>query len=59
MVEDLAAIVQDTLDLAKVRAVDLDAMTAQGGPGAETSGIGWALPGLFLPRDPDHPAMNA
>jgi hypothetical protein len=57
-VADLAAIVYDTLDLAKVRAVDLDAMRATSGTETETSGIGWALPGLLLPRDPGQPGYE-
>lgn len=45
----LADIVSDTMDLAKVRAVDIDALAAESAP------IGGIVPGTYLPADPDNP----
>lgn len=50
--EELAAIVGDTLDLAKVRAVDLDAIGRRAGT-SERDAVGVMLPGLTLPVRPD------
>ena len=56
---DLAEIIYDTLDLAKVRAVDLDAMREI--DGEDSFSVGALLPGVMLPTDPDNPgwARNA
>ncbi|MBN2385577.1 MAG: hypothetical protein JXB85_01055 [Anaerolineales bacterium] len=53
--DDLAAIVSDTLDLAKIRTVDLDALRDL--PGGDHPGpdLGMILPAVLLPVDPDHP----
>lgn len=57
--DELAEIVYDTLDLAKVRAVDIDAMREIDGD--DSFSVGALLPGLMLPTDPDNPgwARNA
>jgi len=55
--EELAAIVNDTIDLAKVRAVDTDALAEfPDQPLLEqTDPVGGILPGIYLPTDPDQP----
>jgi len=55
--DKLEAIVRDTIDLAKIRAVDLDALSGIVGenrddPDMVPSGLRALLPGLFLPADP-------
>ena len=55
--EALAGIVGDTLDLAKVRAVDIDALPAEAlAPlAAAPEPVGGILPGVYLPADPARP----
>jgi competence ComEA-like helix-hairpin-helix protein len=52
---ELAAIVADTMDLAKARAVDLDAMARRDGDPPNEPGVGAVLPGLMFPTDPSKP----
>jgi hypothetical protein len=54
-VDDLAEIVKDTLDLAKVRAVDFDAMCGIEDEAPDGLGIGLLLPALLLSADPKAP----
>lgn len=54
-VEDLAGIVGDTLDLAKVRAIDLDAMRRMGRASVAEEAIGSVFPALFFPVGRDRP----
>lgn len=54
-VEDLAGIVGDTLDLAKVRAIDLDAMRRIGRASMAEEAIGSVFPALFFPVGRDRP----
>jgi hypothetical protein len=54
---ELAAIVDDTVGLAKLRAVDLDALGGgQAAPG-DDSKLGQIVPALFLPADADRPSF--
>lgn len=50
--EDLAAIVKDTMDLAKVRLVDLDAMRQIDGDPQTKQGVGLMFPALMFPTHP-------
>jgi len=50
-IEDLAEIVRDTMDLAKVRTVDLDAMCDISDESSEEQGVGLVLPALMLSTD--------
>lgn len=58
-VDDLAEIVRDTLDLAKIRAVDLDAMreiedeSVPEGDSAAEQGVGLIFPALMFPTNPE------
>lgn len=52
--EELASIVSDTLDLAKIRSVDLDAMRKMGTASAAERGVGHMFPGIMLPVDPEN-----
>ena len=54
-VDDLAEIAKDTMDLAKVRLVDLDAMREIEGDTLGEQGVGLVLPSLMFPTDPDNP----
>ena len=56
--DELAEIVKDTMDLAKIRAVDLDAMRETGNESPDEQGMGLALPALMLPRDPTKPGWE-
>jgi hypothetical protein len=51
--EDLLHIIEDTMDLMKVRAVDLDALRDSGD--ATSPALGQIFPALFLPADPNAP----
>ncbi len=53
----LVSIVVDTMDLAKARAVDADALGRREGDSEDTAGPGMVLPGLMLPSDPDRPDL--
>ena len=56
MPDMLADIVNDTIDLAKVRAVDLDALAEDKNvPFDEQEPIGGIMPGIYLPTDPEQP----
>ena len=58
-VDELAEIVKDTMDLAKVRAVDLDAMRELGTEeGENKQGVGLMIPSLMFPVDPDRPGWD-
>ena len=57
-VDELAQIVCDTLDLTKVRAVDLDAMGASGDGQADGQGVGAVLPALMFPADATRPGYD-
>lgn len=52
--DDLAAIVNDTIDLAKVRAVDVDAIAAEPNQTDvdKAEPLGGIMPGIYLPTDP-------
>jgi LysM repeat protein len=58
-VDDLAEIVKDTIDLAKIRAVDLDAMreiedeSVTEGDSSDNQGVGLIFPALLFPTDPE------
>jgi hypothetical protein len=54
-VDDLVEIVKDTMDLAKVRLVDLDAMREIEGDTSDEQGVGLVIPSLMFPADPDNP----
>jgi hypothetical protein len=54
-VRELAEIVRDTMDLAKIRAVDTDAMGKREGDPPREPGTGAVLPALMLPADPTKP----
>jgi hypothetical protein len=60
-VDELAEIVRDTMDLAKVRLVDLDAMREIEGDTSGEQGVGLVFPSLMFPTDPYNPgwARNA
>ena len=53
--DELAAIVKDTMDLAKVRAVDIDALAADPNQSQKDKAepVGGIMPGIYLPTDPD------
>jgi hypothetical protein len=51
----LAEIVKDTMDLAKVRAVDLDAMWRVEGEDLDGRGVGLMLPDLLIQTNPNDP----
>lgn len=55
--EELAAIVKETANLAKVRAVDIDALAENQNkqPGGQPEPMGGIMPGIYLPTDPDRP----
>lgn len=55
--EALAAIVNDTIDLAKVRAVDIDALAADPNKpaGVQPEPVGGIVPGIYLPTSADQP----
>jgi len=55
--DELAEIVRETMDLAKIRAVDADAMGERAGA-ADNTGVGAALPALMLPTDPAKPGWG-
>lgn len=57
-VGDLATIVYDTLDLAKIRTVDIDALKAMPDDIAVKPDVGAILPGLLLPTDLDNPGLE-
>jgi LysM repeat protein len=58
-VDDLAEIVRDTIDLAKIRAVDLDAMreiedeSEPEGDSSTNQAVGLIFPALMFPTDPE------
>ncbi len=54
--ESLAAIVSDTLDLAKVRTVDLDAISPSKSGIPSGDRIGAVLPGIYLPTNLKYPS---
>ena len=54
-IDDLEATVRDTMDLAKVRLVDPDAMGASKPAKGERLGAGLMFPSLMLPVDPNRP----
>ena len=62
--EHLATIVSDTMDLAKVRGVDADALvpeTPENGPSQSDDNslpFGAILPGIYLPEDPKRPSYK-
>jgi hypothetical protein len=51
--DELAEIVAETMDLAKIRAVDADAMGERAA--TDEDGVGAVLPALMLPADPSKP----
>lgn len=57
---ELAEIVTDTMDLAKVRAVDPDALSARSptleNPSSEPVGV--VSPAIYMPTDPDRPGAD-
>jgi hypothetical protein len=58
--QELASIVHDTIDLVKVRAVDIDALAKDPNPPEKvqpkpTKPIGGIIPGIYLPVDPEQP----
>ena len=55
---ELAEIVKDTMDLAKVRAVDLDAMARRETDPPDEPGVGAVLPALMFPTDPSKPGWT-
>jgi hypothetical protein len=58
-VDELVEIVKDTMDLAKVRTVDLDAMRELGTEeGENKQGVGLMIPSLMFPVDPDRPGWD-
>jgi hypothetical protein len=52
---ELADIVRDTMDLAKIRAVDADAMAKHDGDPPRELGVGAVLPALMMAADPAKP----
>jgi hypothetical protein len=52
---NLAEIVRDTMDLAKIRAVDADALGERDTDPVNEPGTGAVLPALLLPADPSRP----
>lgn len=50
---ELATIVSDTLDLTKIRTVDLDAMRRVSSGSVVERGVGQMFPGIMLPVDPE------
>lgn len=54
-VDELAEIVKDTMDLAKVRLVDLDAMGEIEDDTSGEEGVGLMFPSLMFPTDPNNP----
>ena len=57
-VDELADIVEDTMDLARIRAVDPDAMAEGKGNASEPKGLGLILPALLFPVDPSNPGWE-
>jgi hypothetical protein len=53
--DELAEIISDTMELAKVRAVDPDAMGAVEEEASGEAGVGLMFPTLMLPTDPEKP----
>lgn len=52
---DLAEIVRDTMDLAKARLVDLDAMSELEGDESGDEGVGLVIPSLMFPTNAENP----
>lgn len=57
-VDEIAEIVQDTMELAKVRAVDPDAMGDRKGGPLQQNGLGLMFPALMFPVDPKRPGWD-
>lgn len=53
--DDLAAIVSDTLDLAKIRTIDIDALKTLDTDDFDKTDFGAILPGIMLPSDQNNP----